>query len=266
MILNLYIDSRENDVYNNIIERDLDIYKDKIELSKKQLDIGDILITFDNDDNNIQYIFERKTITDLLSSIKDGRYKEQKSRLLSGNFTNITYIIEGNDNIIASKNIKQNLLTSIYTHLIYRDNIHIVFTKDVIETVSYILILSGKIIDNPNKFLKNINTIKTIKTNITDDSNNGISDIPDISYIDNIKLKSKKITNITPSVCYLMQLSQIPYISNTIAKNIYNKYPTFKDFIYALDRSDNKMELLCNIDKIGLEKAKKILEYLSYPI
>ena len=45
----------------------------------KVLDVGDIHIC--DNSNNIMLIFERKTIADLLSSIKDGRYSEQSLRL-----------------------------------------------------------------------------------------------------------------------------------------------------------------------------------------
>ena len=73
------IDSRENSVYDDIIERDLDIYQDKIEFVKESICIGDIHIIY----NNNTYIFERKTVKDLISSIHDGRYREQKARMLS---------------------------------------------------------------------------------------------------------------------------------------------------------------------------------------
>jgi len=45
----------------------------------KNLDIGDIIIY----NGSYKLIIERKTINDLVSSIKDGRYREQKMRLLS---------------------------------------------------------------------------------------------------------------------------------------------------------------------------------------
>jgi ERCC4-type nuclease len=78
-MLKIIIDSRETNLYNNIIERDLDKYTDKITIIKQQLEIGDIHIEIDD----LIYVFERKTMNDLLSSVKDSRYKEQKSRLLS---------------------------------------------------------------------------------------------------------------------------------------------------------------------------------------
>ena len=46
----------------------------------KTLDIGDYIITLD--DQEI-FILERKTISDWINSIKDGRYHEQKIRLTS---------------------------------------------------------------------------------------------------------------------------------------------------------------------------------------
>ena len=87
--VDIIIDSRESSLIKIIESRDLDIYKDHIKVSKEQLENGDIQIKF----NENVFIYERKTINDLISSVKDGRYKEQKQRLLS-NFQNINYIIE----------------------------------------------------------------------------------------------------------------------------------------------------------------------------
>lgn len=244
MNISLLIDTREISLIENINERDLDIYKDNIKIETKQLELGDIQLIF----NDRLLVFERKTINDLISSVKDGRYKEQKSRLLSNiNNTDITYIIEGDD-ILCNKNERhQKILSSIFLRSLYRDNIKIIFTKNIIETVTFLLTLSCKIIDNPLKFNK--------------------EDINDIEYINTIKIKSKKIDNITPNNCYIMQLSQIPSISSIIAKNISKIYPTMRDLLNMLNTIENNNEriiILCKIDKIGKEKAKKILEYFVY--
>lgn len=235
----IILDSRETKLYNSINNRDIDDIKNNINISSKQLDIGDINIKYEE----IDLIFERKTISDLLSSLKDGRLHEQKYRLLENyNSQNITYIIEGDD-IISSKNFSnQNILSGIYYHTLYRDGIHIVYTKNIEETTTFILLLANKCFLNPSKFKRKENS----------------------TYIDNIKTKTKKIENITKDNCYVLQLCQIPNISKTIAQNIANKYKTFRDLIKALDESDNKKELLCNINKIGELKATKILEYLNY--
>ena len=113
MAVSIIIDNRESKIYSGIIERDLDKYSNLITIEKQQLEIGDIHIKY----MDLIVIYERKTIKDLLSSIKDGRYKEQKARLLSfrdSYSSNINYIIEG-DSITATKNSSnQKVLTSVY--------------------------------------------------------------------------------------------------------------------------------------------------------
>ena len=69
-----------NSKFNNpkkLIETFKEYYTD-IDISVEQLDIGDIIIT----NNYCNILIERKTICDVLASIKDGRWKNQKQRIL----------------------------------------------------------------------------------------------------------------------------------------------------------------------------------------
>ncbi|KAJ2744602.1 Crossover junction endonuclease mus81 [Coemansia sp. BCRC 34301] len=43
----------------------------------------------------LDYVVERKRMDDLCASIRDGRYKEQHSRIHSTGFTNVLYVVEG---------------------------------------------------------------------------------------------------------------------------------------------------------------------------
>jgi crossover junction endonuclease MUS81 len=236
MTLNIIIDNRETNLYNNMIERDLDKYD--IQITKKPLEIGDIHIIY----NDIIFIYERKTIADLISSVKDGRYKEQKLRLMANNPNNINYIIEGSDIIASNNSHNQQLLTSIYYNSIYRDKINIFFTKNINDTTTLLLLISTKIIDKPHNFSSNYQY-----------SND---------YIDNCKIKTKKCDNIDKETCYLLQLSQIPGISKQIAKNIKDIYPSLNILLKTLNDAENPIELLVKIPNIGQQKATKIIEYL----
>jgi ERCC4-type nuclease len=82
----VYIDCRERHLITLFEEN-------SITFVSKSLDIGDILITYENE--KVYCIIERKSVKDLNASLKDGRYKEQKQRLLN-NFDkkNILYILE----------------------------------------------------------------------------------------------------------------------------------------------------------------------------
>jgi len=237
--ITIIIDGRETSLYGEIINRDLDIYSDKVEIIKENIDLGDIHIKF----NDIFYIFERKTVPDLQSSIQDGRYREQKARMLSQTTqNNISYIIEGDD-IISSRLYSKNksMIQGAYLHTMFRDNIRILFTKNTMDTATFLLSLCVKIIDNPKKF-QNENS--------------------EIQYTDCIKLKKKKIENIDQYTCYIMQLSQIPHISNIIAKNIAKTYPNMVCLINTLLNIEDKIKELCKIEGIGKEKAGYIIKFL----
>ena len=86
--MTIIIDTREHKL-KSVFDSKQTIY------SSKQLNLGDIII---EKDNIPIYLFERKTLDDLLSSIVDGRYENQSIRLDSSNIPNkhIFYILEGN--------------------------------------------------------------------------------------------------------------------------------------------------------------------------
>jgi ERCC4-type nuclease len=213
---------REDLLYNDIFDRDLDIYKDKIEIIKESLDIGDIHIKY----NDILYIFERKTVRDLVSSIHDGRYREQKARMLSiYDKYQLSYIIEEDDVISSKIYSNKSIIQGAYINTMFRDNIRVLFTKKICETATLLLSIAVKIIENPKKFI-------STKTN---------ENSADICYTDYVKLKKKKIDNIDVDTCYIMQLSQIPHISNIIAKNIAKIYPSMSYLITQLHRPKRKM-------------------------
>jgi ERCC4-type nuclease len=144
----------------------------------------------------------------------------------------------------------------------FRDNIRILFTKNTSETATLILSISTKMIDNPKKFINK--SLMNLDSDLSSQNVNteGSSTIITSVYTDFIKLKKNKIDNIDINTCYIMQLSQIPHISNVIAKNIAKKYPTMIELITKINNSEDKIKELCTIDGIGKEKAAIITKYL----
>jgi len=236
-MIELIIDNREKNLWKILNDRDLDIYKDKINIQIKQLDIADIHIIM----NNQSYLFERKTTNDLLASINDGRYREQKARLKSSNAHSINYIIEG-DNITSNKNKNQKKLTSVYFNSIFRDKINVLFTKDTEDTATFLLLLITKMIDKPENYIE--------------------ENVEEKEYIDVCKIKTEKKMNIDKDNCYLLQLSQIPSISKELAKKIKEKYSSL--MILMMELKENGEKILTLIDGIGKTKAKIIYDYLIY--
>ena len=201
-----------------------------------QLDIGDILY-INTDIQETVCIIERKTLDDLSSSIMDGRYKEQKQRLLASQ-KKIVYIIEG-----LSKNnrgLKYSTLQSAILNMQFRDNITVVRTKNIEETASMLIMMKDK--------LKFINSEQCS---------------PIAEYTPVMSLKKKN--NMTKDVVYLNQLSCIPGVSHKIAKDIICVFPTLLSIVTAysnLETTKEKEKLLCSIDGIGSVISARVYNFL----
>ena len=228
--MNIIIDNREKD----LIEL---CNKNNLLFSKSNLDLGDI--TF-SENNNEFIVIERKTINDLLSSIKDGRYREQKLRLLQKSYQgiNVYYLIEGN--IMDSS--KSDTIYSCIINTMIRDNLKIIFSKNIEETYNYLLKLSKKCIEFREILIKNL-------------SNQQLKH----DYIEVIKSEKKK--NMTKDICYMAMLKQIPGLSSNSAKAIFENYPSMNKLIKAYDsiENDNDKKLLLKDIIIGKRKLGKVL-------
>jgi crossover junction endonuclease MUS81 len=205
------------------------------------LDIGDYLFKL-NDENFI--IIERKTIEDLASSIKDGRYREQKSRLLQHfNKNQIIYIIEGdllkNNRSFHYNKVSKSTIYSSLINLGLRDGICMFHTNNPLETIELLENIYFKIKKQGKKFLK---------TSTTQEDN---------------LLKSYQMTkssNITPKLVYQMQLCTIPGISKKYALAIMEAYPDLRQLVQSLIllESDKRIELVKNIKYKNGDKFRRV--------
>ena len=230
------IDNREHECIEYCKEKNINI-------NVSQLEVGDMIIEHES----TLLIFERKTMSDLAASIKDGRFREQKQRLKQYPFHRITYIIEGNSFESLSSystmyGISTTSLQSALLSLSYRDGFHVIYTSSISETMAYLLLLYKKLMEHPEK-------IQFTQSEPTEES-----------YLATLKVKTKKIENITPSVCFSLQLSQIPGISTKLAKDIIIAYPTMILLLQALQEKGSKA--LVDVPGIGNKKAKTICGFL----
>jgi ERCC4-type nuclease len=119
-------------------------------LEIRNLDIADIILQFET----YSFYIERKTIPDLISSIKDGRYKEQKMRLQAhkqrDTNSQIMYIIEGPNKFRHQG--EENLYYGAWISIVLRDNVPIFRTNSLEETASLIIRLLMRLQKEPNQF------------------------------------------------------------------------------------------------------------------
>ena len=226
MSVKLVLDVRENE----LIKRFKIL---KIDYITEQLDLGDIKVLLDDE---AVCIIERKTINDLSASIKDGRYKEQKLRLLNTDIdrTKIVYIIEGEFKEGLNLLPYSTLLSSI-VGMIVRDNIKVYRTFNLIETADFI----RKIMDKANSYKKDK------KENIETD------------YLGCV-LKQKKKDNLTTDNIFILQLCQIPGITLNMAIGISSKYNNLVNLIKEYNECDNKEKMLVGCEYTVNDKLRKI--------
>lgn len=252
------IDYRERGLIKkiNILKNEYG-YND-IEIRVLNLDLGDIIIS--KEDNGIEkelLIIERKTLNDLSSSLKDGRYKEQSFRLTNTNIHNhnILYLIEGNIPYWNNKftNIKKETLYVSMFSLNYYKGFSVINTNNLSETTEYILRITNKLSKSP-KYL-----------GYYDNSNNNISNKTYTDVINRVKKSNIKPENIGEII-----LSQIPGVSKITSKLIMNNFNSLNDLL--LNLRDNK-DCLNNITyktsnninkKISSTCINNIKEYLLY--
>lgn len=144
------IDMRERDLIRCID-------KSKAPFTIQALKVGDIQI--DSSLNDISDTFrglvlERKSLTDLVASIKDGRWREQKSRLLTycaeAN-KRPAYIIEGSLQF-PPNGISVSMIRKLVHRLQFRYSICVLMTDDVNDTAGLIETIVEQMTADPDAF------------------------------------------------------------------------------------------------------------------
>jgi crossover junction endonuclease MUS81 len=240
-------DNREKDLIKILELKDY-------HMTLENLDIGDIQFV-DINTKEILILIERKTLSDLCSSIKDGRYKEQKERMLYSIKKNVRKIIliEGND--LSTFSLPLSTLKSVIINTLIRDNIHIHLTDNKNETIEFI----EDIILNLPKYYEDLE-----KEIIHGESK---------TYENKYNCNTSKKENLTVDICFRNMLSQIPGVSNTISSIYVSKYKTMENFITKIKEESNNdknniINLLSNEKygknnrKIGTKLGEKIYNYI----
>ena len=263
--MHIIIDEREADLYEKCVP--LTFENTHVRISKEVLPLGDIYIKNDNDQDVC--IIERKSLRDLLASIKDGRYEEQSHRLLNASEFlphNIIYIIEGIMNQLDLK--ERKTVFSAITSLNYYKGFSVLKTSSVQETAELIIYMADKIKRNTLKgilpYVPVILSQPLIENTGEMDDTHSPTNIS-LNYCNFVK-KIKK-DNITPENIGEILLCQIPGISSVSAITIMKKFPSFLELLEEVKKNPdclNDITIETNgkhrkISKSIIENIKKYL-------
>lgn len=246
----LLIDYRENVLCQN--------FSKDLQYSKQNLILGDIQFL---DHDNLILLIERKTVDDLIQSIKDGRYREQKQRIQASNIHphNCVYLIEGQiPSLPLNSKYKGLYVSAIWSAILkssIRDGFHVFFANTIKDTANIIEHLSKKFHSNESPFIM-------VKDSLE------LESIGNQTIKTNINCEMKKKNDITTKTCFIYQLCQIPGISEKIAVSLSSHAASITEFIDVVRSKEDVLNWLSSLQvsdkrKIGKKTAEKILSYLG---
>ena len=235
------IDTREQDLFAKITDlvAIIPIFKQAV-IKSETLPIGDIIISDEKED---KLIIERKSVSDLLASIKDGRYEEQSYRLngLNHHNHNIIYLIEGDVNRVnrfKSDNQTEKLtLYSAMFSLNYYKGFSVQRSFSLDGTAVMICNMAYKLEKESSSkkvFYQNITPLTQEQSGGDEQKHNSEEvEQSEKDYVNVIKKVKKE--NITPDNIGEIMLCQIPGISSVTSLAIMEKYKTLPNLIKEIE-------------------------------
>jgi ERCC4-type nuclease len=257
------IDTREKDFLTKCQNTITDVPKfADIKLISQTLPLGDIII---NDGNNDCIIIERKTLSDLAASIKDGRYEEQSYRLtgLQHHNHNIIYLIEGDMyrfNTFKERIDKQTLYSAMFS-INYFKGFSVMRSNNLEETAMIACNMAYKLVGGlkagKNGFYSNTITKQKPNDISSDDQNYNSYDTKKPTEKDYCSvIKKIKKDNITTENIGEIMLCQIPGVSSASALAILGQFKTLPNLIKSIQEDETCLNNVCTTDSNG--KSRKI--------
>lgn len=242
--IKIQIDYREKDFYETF--KNAELPTECVLEEPINLDIGDIIINVCGAESvKQQIIIERKRFDDLASSIKDGRYDEQKMRCMSyiaseresGRECMLMYLLEGDLSYCRNSN-DVNMALGAWISMEMRDRVPVIRVLNMDEGVKWLGRLCERIKKKPGEIFKGVKPLQInvsgsnleVKTiylgggahgsasdiNTTAESGDNIKQVTQSEYLGTIKTKKKE--NITPETCAQVMLAVIPGMTSDTAK------------------------------------------------
>jgi ERCC4-type nuclease len=246
--------------------------KTVVTLSRANLPIGDVMLR-DSQTNMNRLIIERKTLDDLLASIKDGRYEEQSFRLQHNaaevhHRHHVVYLIEG---VLSqySADRKRTIYGAI-TSLNFFKGFSVIRTSSTHETAELILAMAAKIYKDIHEKKKTPAYYEMIiPSDPSDPSDRRTAGAGDSGFSGGGAGVSKiKRENITTENIWEIMLTSIPYVSPVIAHQLMETFQTIPGLVAALDAdasclSNYKLRLENGKSrKLGSNVAENLRHYL----
>ncbi|XP_048547404.1 crossover junction endonuclease MUS81-like [Triticum urartu] len=216
----------------------------------KHLPVGDALWIARHKELDTEYVLdfivERKNVDDLLGSIKDNRYKDQKLRLKKCGLTKLIYLVEGDVNTVdGSESVK----TACFTTEVL-EGFDVQRTTGYADTEKKYGHLTGSIIDYYSRnFSAGADTSRLCLT-----------------YDEFVK-RCSDLEKVTMGDIFALQLMQVPQVTEEAALAVTSLYPTLLSLAKAYtlldgDRRAQEEMLKNKSDMVNTGASKNIFKLI----
>lgn len=182
----------------------------------------------------LDFIVERKNVADLASSIRDNRYKDQKSRLQNCGLRKLIYLVEGDPN--TSNGSVASIKTACFTTEIF-EGFDVLRTSGYTDTQRTYGYLTQSIVDY---YSTNFSLAKSARICPTYDEFEG---------------KCRDLQKKTVSQIFALQLMQVPQVTEKVALAVVEFYPT----LFSLARAYSMLEGDTRAQEEMLKNKSKVI-------
>lgn len=230
----IVVDNREKEIIKQLERL-------KATFTIENLPLGDVI--FKIADQEV-YVLERKTKADLVASIVDNRYKDQKIRLIENYVKKgipVVYLIEGFYKSGGHESVPHRNQLAALVNTSLRDDILVYHVDTTKDSIDYILELQKKL------------------PQFQGDNKN----LAEAEYVSSIQ--KKRGDNITPENMLIVMLCQIPKVGHNVAKSVAEKYNTMSNLCLSFEEcEDEHRELMLSELKVGKRRIGKIISKQIY--
>lgn len=186
-------------------------------------------------------LIERKTVKDFEASVLDGRYREQKTRLLATcqeKSLSPLYILEGPFSSTTGR-LQVPAIMKLVARLQYKHGIPVIQTGGLEETATLVKALADYYTEDPTNFVRSTEPLRAVDS---------------VHVI-------KKVNANDPKQFMMAALAQCPGVSIKMAEAIHTAFPSWTALMGA-DEKGLEMIVQANGRKVGPVVAKRLFALL----
>ncbi len=251
MSVHIAVDARESALWAQLTQLKTANHAayDSVQLVQAGLLVGDVELRVDGEQT--VSVLERKTVADLLASIRDGRYEEQSARLAhSANLHrhHVVYLIEGD--VVRHK--EASLVYSTVTSLLFKKGFSVMRTSSTQDSAAWLLQAARKLVRDKG--------VPLFHLAAPVDASTAVDYAP--------LVKKQRRDNVTVANIGEIMLSQIPNVSVQCARDALARAGgTVPALVRALERDRTFLADLAHVNDQGVSRRHRkdaVVNLVSY--